>query len=274
MSKRRQSSDDKATARNIFLIIAGVYILTFIIVTVIFFVQALKRIDDLQKRQEASEQMLIKKIDESSRRNRAAIDALAQSMGVSSQELARKTAALQRQEEEITSRVAAGEEQAKQVAGEVSGVKVDVGKMKEQVTATQTGLNTTNIKLKDAIGDITKHSEQIATTHKELDLLKHRGDRDYYEFTLTKGKEPAHMGAVGLQLKSVDAKRNRFTFYVLADDDKIEKRDKTVNEPLQFYAGRDQNLFEVVVYTMDDKSITGYLAAPKGLKTGLQEHPN
>src|SRR5262249_56096620 len=87
-------------------------------------------------------------------------------------------------------------------------------------------------RLEHAIGDINKHSELIATSHDELELLKHRGDRDYFEFTLKKDKAPTHLSIVSLELKKTDPKKNKFTLYVLADDKKIEKKDRTINEPL------------------------------------------
>jgi hypothetical protein len=52
---------------------------------------------------------------------------------------------------------------------------------------------------------------------------------------------------------------------VLSEDKKIEKKDRTINEPLQFYGGRDRSLFEVVVNTVDKDTVTGYLSTPKNV---------
>jgi len=261
-------------ARNIVLALAGIYILA----SLVFIVLAFSRIDDLQKKQAATAQEMARKIDDSANENRASITALAQKMGVTRQELAKKAEALQREQKEMASRVAAGEEQTKQqfgtVSGEVTGVKTDVGKVKDDVTATQSDLAATKAKLEQAVGDLNKQSEAIATTHDELEILKHKGDRNYFEFTLTKGKEPTHVATVGLQLKSVDAKKSKFTLYVMADDKRIEKKDKSINEPLQFYTGRDHNLYEVVVNTLDKNTATGYLSIPKGVSLGMQGQPN
>jgi hypothetical protein len=65
-------------------------------------------------------------------------------------------------------------------------------------------------------------------------------------------------------MKKVDAKKGKFTMNVIADDRTIEKKDRNVAEPLQFYTGRDRMLYEVVVFSADKKSITGYLSTPKG----------
>jgi len=270
MSETPQDAGGSPLVRNILLVLAGIYI----VISAIFLVQAFSRIDDLGRKQEA----LMKKIDDSNTQNRASIDALAQKMGVTHQDLSKRTAALQRQEKEIASRVAAGEEETKQqlgaVSGEVTGVKTDVGKVKDDVTATQSDLAATKSKLDHAIGDLNRESELIATTHDELEILKHKGDRNYFEFTLIKGKDTTHVATVGLQLKKVDPKKSQFTLYVMADDKRIEKKDKTINEPLQFYTGRDHNLFEVVVNTVDKNKVTGYLVTPKTVTVGLQERTN
>lgn len=257
--------------RNILLILGGIYI----IATVVFGLMAFNRIDELERRQDTKEAELLKKVEESSSQNRASVDALMQKMGMTRQDLAKRAAVLQREQKEIASRVEAEAEQNKQqfgaVSGAVTGVKTDVGKVKEDVTATRTDLAETKAKLEHAIGDLNKESELIATTHDELEVLKHRGDRNYYEFTLTKGKDTSHVATVGLQLKSVDPKKGQFTLYVIADDKKIEKKDKSINEPLQFYTGKDHNLFEVVVNNVDKNKVSGYLATPKSVVTGLQE---
>jgi len=104
----------------------------------------------------------------------------------------------------------------------------------------------------------------IAATRGDLEVLKHKGDRNYYEFTLLKGaKKPQPVATVSLQLKSVDPKRGKFTLNVTSDDKTIEKKDRNVAEPIQFYSGRDHLLFELVVWTVDKKKATGYLSTPK-----------
>lgn len=257
--------------RNVLLILGGIYI----IATVVFGLMAFNRIDELERRQDTKEAELLKKVEESSSQNRASVDALMQKMGMTRQDLTKRAAVLQREQKEIASRVEAEAEQNKQqfgaVSGAVTGVKTDVGKVKEDVTATRTDLEETKAKLQHAIGDLNKESELIATTHDELEVLKHRGDRNYYEFTLIKGKDTSHVATVGLQLKSADPKKGQFTLYVIADDKKIEKKDKSINEPLQFYTGKDHNLFEVVVNNVDKNKVSGYLATPKSVVTGLQE---
>src|SRR5262249_51828097 len=104
-------------------------------------------------------------------------------------------------------------------------------------------------------------------------VLKHRGDRDYVEFTLYKGKDPTRVSTVSLQLKKVDPKKSQFTLYVMADDKKIEKKDRNALEPLQFYTGRDRNLFEIVINAVDKNAVSGYMSTPKNMASATSADP-
>jgi hypothetical protein len=113
-------------------------------------------------------------------------------------------------------------------------------------------------------GDVSDHSSLIARNHDELELLKHKGDRNFYEFVLNKG-ERKPVGTVSLELRKTDAKKSKFTLEVYADDKTYEKKDRNLNEPLQFYSGKDPALFEIVVNSINAKNqIAGYLSVPKG----------
>jgi hypothetical protein len=93
--------------------------------------------------------------------------------------------------------------------------------------------------------------------------LKRKGERNYYEFTLQKGGPAQNVGTIKLQLKKVDVKRSKFTLNVSSDDKSIEKKDKNLDEPVQFYSGKSPALFEIVVNNMSKNQVTGYLSAPK-----------
>jgi ATP-dependent DNA ligase len=131
-------------------------------------------------------------------------------------------------------------------------------------------LEATKQKLERSIGDLGVQSGLIAHTRDDLEILKHRGDRNYYEFTLVKGTRPSRVSTVSLQLKKANPKKAKYTLNVLADDRAIEKKDRTMFEPLQFYTGRDRQLYEVVVFTVDKNKVSGYLSAPKQLLAQAQ----
>ena len=193
-------------------------------------------------------------------------EALTSEVGMTKQELQKRAAELEKEQKASAAKLTAAQtQQGQQIAAvgtEVSGVKSDVTSAKTDITKTQSDLQATNQKLEKTIGDLGVQSGLIAHTSSELEVLKHKGDRNYYEFTLKKGqKQP--VSTVSLELKKVDAKKSRFTLNVLADDKTIEKKDRTVGEPLQFYTGRDHLLYEVVAFSADKNSITGYLSTPK-----------
>src|SRR5919206_148457 len=103
---------------------------------------------------------------------------------------------------------------------------------------------------------IKDQSGLIAHTRDDLEYLKHRGDRNYYEFTLKKGAHPTPVSTVSLQLKKADQKKSRFTLNVIADDRTIEKKDRSISEPLQFITGRDRTLYELVVMSVDKDKVS------------------
>jgi len=196
----------------------------------------------------------------------AGMEALGSKVGMTQEELAKRTSELKAQQERAAARLAA-EQQAtnKEVANvnsAVSGVRTDLGGAKSDIASTRSDLAATKAKLESAIGDLNVHSGLIAKNHDELEFLKHKGDRNYFEFKLNR-KQRSPVSTVSLELKKTDPKKSRFTLDVYADDHTIEKKDRTLGEPLQFYTGRDKQLYEVVVFNVSKDSISGYLATPK-----------
>src|ERR1700733_3866324 len=197
----------------------------------------------------------------------ASEDALAHQVGLTKKELAQRAAELQAQQKAAESRLEkeASEQKAQigEVSGEVSGVKTDVGGVKTDVASTKADLEATKANLQHAVGDLGVQSGLIANTRGDLEVLKHKGDRNYYEFTLVKGAKPQPVSTVSLQLKKSDVKKGKFTVNVTSDDKTIEKKDRNVSEPIQFYSGRDHMLYEMVIWSVDKKQAVGYLSTPK-----------
>ena len=113
------------------------------------------------------------------------------------------------------------------------------------------------------------HSVLIATNGKELAALQALGERNYVQFTIqkSKSKQPQKVGDVGILLKNADPKKNRFTIELTADDKTTEKRDRGVNEPLQFMTSKAKQPYELVVNDVKKDTIVGYLSIPKVLNT-------
>jgi len=191
-------------------------------------------------------------------------ETLGQQVGITKKELAQRAAQLRQAQREAEERLAKEQkEQITAVSGDIAGVKTDVGGVKTDLGQTKTDLAATRAKLESTVGDLGLQSGLIARTRDDLESLKHRGDRNYYEFTLRKGKDRMPVSTISLQLRKTDAKKNKYTLDVLADDRTIEKKDRNIFEPCQFYTGRDHMLYELVVNDIRKDQISGYLSTPK-----------
>jgi hypothetical protein len=131
------------------------------------------------------------------------------------------------------------------------------------VASTKTELEKTISELKSVRGDLGVQSGLIATNARELTALRALGDRNYYEFRIMKSKQFQKVGNVQLQLKKADMKRNKYTVDLIADDKKVEKKDKNTNEPVQFYLAGSRQPLELVVNEVTKDQISGYISAPK-----------
>ena len=211
---------------------------------------------------------LASELRETDARLKVATEELGNSLGLTQKQMDARAQEILQREEADSKRLESAQKQTAQqvtaVSNDVSSVKTDVGGVKTDLGKTQSDLATTISQLQSMKGDLSDHSSLIARNHDELELLKHKGDRNYYEFTLNKGQKKP-VGTVSLELKKADAKKSKFTLMVFSDDKQYEKKDRNLNEPLQFYSGKDPQLFEIVVNSVGGKNsqITGYLSTPK-----------
>jgi len=207
---------------------------------------------------------------ETDARLRVTADELSKSLGLTQQQMdarAQQIIARENAQEAANRKLASQQQQTAQqvsaVASDVTSVKTDVGGVKTDLGKTQNDLAGAISQLTSMKGDLSDHTSLIARNHDELEVLKHKGDRNYYEFTLDKNQRKP-VGTVSLELKKTDAKKSKFTLIVYSDDKRYEKKDRNINEPLQFYSGKDPALYEIVVNSINNKSqITGYLSTPK-----------
>ncbi|HML17072.1 MAG TPA: hypothetical protein VK419_08595 [Bryobacteraceae bacterium] len=149
------------------------------------------------------------------------------------------------------------------VSTDVSGVKTDVTGVKADVVTAQTKIDQTGSDLKRVMGDMGVMSGLIATNAKDLQALRALGERNYYEFTLTKKEAPKKVGDIVLTLRKSDPKRNRYTLDIVADDKRVEKQDKTINEPVQIYMADATQPVEIVINQVDKDKVVGYVSTPK-----------
>lgn len=165
--------------------------------------------------------------------------------------------------EEISGVKQASEAASANLTAKIGDVSSDVGTVKTQLGSTQVELQKTVAQLKSVQGDLGVQSGLIATNGQELSALRRLGERNYFEFKLGRTKQRQRVGDISLLLKRADPKRNQFTIEVMADDKLTEKRDKNVNEPVQFYTSKAKQPYELVVNQVQKDLIVGYLATPK-----------
>ena len=214
-----------------------------------------------------------KKLDQLSAR-------LDEERGRASQDLRQASQGARRHADDLAQKIEAEQQQAQQqVASEIGEVKDAassahtkiaetndrVSTVDSRVTQTRSDLEKTVADLKSVQGDMGVQSGLIATNAKELAALRELGERNYLEFDVRKTNQPQRVGTVSIVLRRADPKRNRYTMDVLADDKRVEKRDRSINEPVQFYVSRAHQPYEIVVNEVQRDRVVGYLAVPKVL---------
>jgi len=253
--------------RNVLIAVAAVYM----VVSLYFIFEMRGRVTTLETAQKADEDSaathnaaIMKKLGMTESSLEHETEALQSKLTETQKESASRAAQLAAQQKQSEQRLRQeSQQQFTAVNSEVGGVKTDVAGAKTDIAATRTDLEATKMKLEKTIGDLNIQSGLVAKNQDELEYLKHKGDRNYFEFTLKKGAKPQPVSTVSLQLKKVDQKRGKFTLNVIADDRTIEKKDRNMLEPIQFYTGRDRNLYELVVFQENKNQVSGYISTPK-----------
>jgi predicted nucleic acid-binding Zn-ribbon protein len=173
----------------------------------------------------------------------------------------------QASDQKLTAQIGQVQQSQQQSDAKIAQVSTDVNGAKTAIDATNKDLADTKSKLSMAVGDLTNQGTLIAKNNDELQELKRLGERNIYDFSLGKTKGPQKVGPIQLLLKSVDTKHYRYTVVVVADDKQIEKKDKTVDDLLQFYVHGARSPYELVVFEVGKDKITGYLSTPKDTAT-------
>ena len=161
--------------------------------------------------------------------------------------------------------------QAEQLQAELAQ-KADqqqMGALNQDVSAQRTDLDNTKKVLDSVRSDLgmarSEMGTLIARNHDDIEQLRKMGERDYFEFTVQR-KSPVRVGGVGLTLTKTNVKRHRFNLELLADDVQVEKKDRTINEPIFFYVSDSKRPYELVVNEVKPDQVKGYLSIPKGAR--------
>jgi DNA repair exonuclease SbcCD ATPase subunit len=220
-----------------------------------------KRIDTLKEELETTRTQLSNETKQMSAQAKAEASAHADAI---TKQIASEEAQLKQAQVAQAAEIGTVKESANAANAKIADVSTDVGGVKTNLTATQAELQKTIASLKSTQGDLGVQSGLIATNGSELAALKLRGERDYTDIKLGKTKKPVKFADITLMLKNVDPKKNKYTVEVMADDKSTEKKDKSINEPVQFYTAKGGHIpYELVINQVNKNEIVGYLATPK-----------
>ncbi|HET9943712.1 MAG TPA: hypothetical protein VFR05_10240 [Terriglobia bacterium] len=141
------------------------------------------------------------------------------------------------------------------VSGEVKTVATNLETTRQDLAASK----------RDLIDVKTTLSDQIAKNASELNTLRQKGERDYFDIDLKKLKknEMQRVGDIRLELREADTKKQKYNIIIQVDDKRLEKKDKLINEPIQFLVGNEQLRYEIVVNKVEKDRVIGYLSTPK-----------
>jgi len=141
-----------------------------------------------------------------------------------------------------------------------------VGALGQDVSTQRADLDNTKKSLDSVRSDLgmarSEMGTLIARNHDDVETLRRMGERDYFEFTATK-KAPARAAGVGLTLIKTNVKRHQFNLAMLVDDVRVEKKDRTINEPIFFYVNGSKRPYELVVNAVSQNEVKGYVSTPK-----------
>ena len=179
---------------------------------------------------------------------------------IAASQVAKKTAAEARQLSVELNKV---KDTAADASTKLDGIANDVGAVKTDVASAKTAIDDTRSDLQRARGDMGVMSGLIATNSKQIQELRDLGDRNIYEFTLAKNGKMQKVGDIQIMLRKADPGHSRFSLDVLADDRRVEKKDRTINEPVQFYTAKARQPDEIVINQVNKNQVSGYLATPK-----------
>jgi hypothetical protein len=187
-------------------------------------------------------------------------DLLAKKLTLAQEAQAAQAAKIAESVTAVNAAVAATKEESK---ASVAAVSTEVASVKSQADSTKAELERTISDLTSTRGDLGIQSGLIATNSRELSALRARGERVYTEFRIAKSKEPQRVGDFQIRLTKADAKKNRYTVEVTFDDKKVEKKDRTANEPVQFMMPKTSTPYELIVNEVRKDLIVGYVSAPR-----------
>jgi hypothetical protein len=244
------------------------------IANLVLVLMARSQFNDYATKQADAMNLITRRIDSSDERYaqlRGQFQVSSEKLGLTQQELARAHALateVQKQQQTAVAQLNKAIAQ-KASADEVNKLQADsnakIGGLSTDLAGTKQDLASTKSEFTNALtGTKGELNGAIARTHDELVALAHKSDRDYFEFTLPRKKAQQKIGTITVELEKTDAKRNVFSFYLVADDKRIYRPNKAMNEPVYLIVNGASSALELVVNKLGKDSVSGYMSTPKG----------
>jgi hypothetical protein len=243
----------------------------------VFAFMARSQFNDYAMKQADALNLLTRRLDSSDERYaqlRGQFQVTTEKLGLTQQELSRAhalAAEVQKQQQAsvaelnqaIAQKASASDLNKLQANADASNAKI--GGLSTDLAGTKQDLANTKSEFTNALtGTKGELKGDIARTHDELVALAHKGDRDYFEFTLAHKKAQQKVGTVTVELEKTDPKKNVFSVFLNYDDKRTEHSNRAMYEPLWFYVQGAPSALELVVNKLNKDSVSGYMSAPKG----------
>ncbi len=140
----------------------------------------------------------------------------------------------------------------------------------EKLASTQRMVESTRSDLENRINSASQElNGSIARTSEEVAALRRRGERDYFEFDIVKSKALKRVGPVSVALRKADVKHKRYNFDLMVDDNKLEKKNVNLFEPVYITSPEWPQPVELVVNRVDKDRVKGYISTPKYKRSEL-----
>ena len=111
--------------------------------------------------------------------------------------------------------------------------------------------------------------QSIARNHDELVALAKKGERNYFEFDIPKGKQYQHAGPISVSLRKAKTKQRYCDLMLLVDDASLTKKHVNLYEPVFLYPAGYPRAVEVVVNRIETDAIRGYVSEPRYREAGM-----
>jgi outer membrane murein-binding lipoprotein Lpp len=150
---------------------------------------------------------------------------------------------------------------------QLSSTREDLNKTRDDL---QGKLDSTRDELSGSLASTKDElNSSIGRTHDDVVALQKRGERNYYEFQLTKSKEFKRVGPLSLSLRKANTKRKSYDLALFVDDNQMQKKSINLFEPIWINLDDRPQPVQLVVNQISKDQIQGYISEPKYKKSEL-----